>query len=153
MCEQTLLNGHRSHFLTSFCEGPLVDKPLCFAAEKRGSVRMFSLLWMDLMVTIHFSLFTGECFNDLLFIHGFLSATRSLVLSIHIITWQSRANASLIHSLHANTFTPFKRIVTTKLWRDLWKGHLPKKCETCLHVYIGGKEYLDGGNSALVIGF
>ena len=31
------------------------------------------------------------------------SATRRLVLSIHIFTWQSQANASLIRSIHANT--------------------------------------------------
>ena len=33
------------------------------------------------------------------------SAARRLVLSIHIFTWQSRANASLIHSIHANSYS------------------------------------------------
>ena len=28
-------------------------------------------------------------------------------MSIRIFTWQSRANASLFHSIHATTFTPF----------------------------------------------
>ena len=32
----------------------------------------------------------------------------------HIFTWQSRANASLIHSIHTNTFTPFTRMEATK---------------------------------------
>ena len=41
---------------------------------------------------------------------GFCSATRRLVLAIHSFTWQSRANASLIHSIHTNTFTLFTRI-------------------------------------------
>ena len=45
------------------------------------------------------------------------SAARRLVLSIHIFTWQSLANPSLIHSIHANTFTPLTRIVATKLRR------------------------------------
>ena len=35
-------------------------------------------------------------------------------MSIHIFTRQSRPNASLIHSIHPNTFTPFTRIVATK---------------------------------------
>ena len=34
------------------------------------------------------------------------------MLSIHIVTCQSRANASLIRSIHANTFTPFQRAFT-----------------------------------------
>ena len=34
------------------------------------------------------------------------SVASRLFLSIHMFTWQSRANASLIHSIHANTFTP-----------------------------------------------
>ena len=42
------------------------------------------------------------------------SAARRLVLSIHIFTLQSRANASLIHSIHVNIFTPFARMVATK---------------------------------------
>ena len=33
----------------------------------------------------------------------------------HTFTWQSLANASLIHSIHATTFTPFTRIVATKV--------------------------------------
>ena len=44
----------------------------------------------------------------------FFSAARRLVLAIHTFTWQSQSNASLIHSNHANTFTPFTRIVATK---------------------------------------
>ena len=51
---------------------------------------------------------------SLLHSRGFCEARR-LVLSIHKLTWQSRANASPIHSIHANTFTPFTRIVATKL--------------------------------------
>ena len=42
------------------------------------------------------------------------SATKTLVLSIHRFTVQSWANASLSHSTHANTFTPFMQIVATK---------------------------------------
>ena len=38
----------------------------------------------------------------------------AIVLAIHIFTWQSRANASLIHSIHANRFTPFTRIMATR---------------------------------------
>ena len=37
--------------------------------------------------------FTGEWFTDFLFIHGLFSAPTRLVLSIHIFTWQSRANS------------------------------------------------------------
>ena len=36
-------------------------------------------------------------------------------------TWQSRANASLMHSIHANTFTPFTRILATKVQTYLLK--------------------------------
>ena len=41
---------------------------------------------------------------------GFCSPTRRLVLANHSFTWQSRANASLIHSIHTNTFNLFTRI-------------------------------------------
>ena len=47
------------------------------------------------------------------------------ILSMDTFTWQSRANASLIHSIHANTFTPFRRMVATKVRkksRDLRVG-------------------------------
>ena len=36
-------------------------------------------------------------------------------MSILIFPWKSQANASLVHSIHANTFTPFTRIVATKV--------------------------------------
>ena len=45
-------------------------------------------------------------------------AARRLILSIHMFTWQLWVNASLIHSIHANTFTLFTRIVATKLSED-----------------------------------
>ena len=53
------------------------------------------------------------------------------VVSIHIFTWQSWANVSLIHSysVHANAFTPVTRIVATKL-------------ETFLPVQLGLREKL-----------
>ena len=41
---------------------------------------------------------------------GFFSAARRLVLSINIFTWQSWANASFTHSIHANAFTPFTQM-------------------------------------------
>ena len=36
---------------------------------------------------------------------------------MHIFTWKSRARASLIRSIHASTFTPFTRIMATKVKR------------------------------------
>ena len=50
------------------------------------------------------------------------SAARRLVLSIHTVTLQSRANALLIHSIYANAFTPFALIVATIRFRKLL-GH------------------------------
>ena len=47
-----------------------------------------------------------------------LSAARRLVLSTHMITWHSWVNASLVHSIRANTFTPFTRIVAAKVRTD-----------------------------------
>ena len=70
----------------------------------------------------HHSLF---CFHGqmvLWFPFLFFLATRRLVLSIYVFTWQSQVNASLIHLIHTNTFTPFTRIVATKC--DIMKGVL-----------------------------
>ena len=47
----------------------------------------------------------------------FFFCNKKAHLSIHIFTWQSRANASLIHSIHSNTFAPFTRIVANKFWK------------------------------------
>ena len=55
-----------------------------------------------LMATIHYSPFMGEWFIDSSLITVFSGARRN-VLSIHIFTWQSRANAPLIHSIHASS--------------------------------------------------
>ena len=73
---------------------------------------------VTLVATIHFSPFTGVWFTDFLFIHGlFLQHEGCWALSIHRFTWQSRANASHIHSVNANTFTPFARIHSdTAFW-------------------------------------
>ena len=68
-----------------------------------------------LVATIHFSPFTGEWFTDFLFSHRFfLQQEEARVVHSHIFAWQSQANASLIHSIHAKIFTPFTRIVATK---------------------------------------
>ena len=54
-----------------------------------------------LLVNQSFCLFMGECFTDFVFIHCFFCRNKS----IHTSTWQSRANALLIQSMHATTFT------------------------------------------------
>ena len=57
----------------------------------------------------HFRLLTGECFTDFLFVHALLLQNEGLFCrfteSIHRVTWQSRANASLNHYIHPSTFT------------------------------------------------
>ena len=68
-----------------------------------------------LVATIHFSPFTGKWFTCFSLHSRAPSTARRLILSIHISTWQSRANASLIHSIHANRFTSFTREVATKV--------------------------------------
>ena len=55
--------------------------------------------FLSLVATIHFSPFTGECFT-VQQEGSFCPFTYSL------------GHASLIHSIHTNTFTPFTRIVT-----------------------------------------
>ena len=51
----------------------------------------------------------AECVTAFSSFTGF-GATRRLVLSIHICTWKSRANASLTRSVHANTFTLSRKL-------------------------------------------
>ena len=47
------------------------------------------------------------------------SGARRFVLSIHTFAWQSRANTSLIHSIHASTFTQSRESGPSKL-RNVW---------------------------------
>ena len=71
-------------------------------AEKYATARGH----LTLVATTHFSSFTSEWLAGS---HSrFFCAARRLVLSTHTFTWRSRENASLLHSIHANAFIPWR---------------------------------------------
>ena len=61
---------------------------------------------------------------------GFFRSENAHFVHSHIHL-QSRANAALIHSIHANTITPFPRIVVTKLETGVWKWGYVKNVKSC----------------------
>ena len=79
--------------------------------------------YLGLVATIRFSPFTGEWFTDFLFIHGLSFPQQEG--SLCPFTSSLGANASLICSIHANTFTPFMRMVAAKCLGK-GKGHVQK---------------------------
>ena len=95
--------------------------PLFFEASKRGwrdgRPKVLSRFVVTLLATIHFSPFTGKCFTDnLTHLHSrFFCSKKARFFHSHAHLVNTRADASLIHSIHANIFTPCTRIVATKV--------------------------------------
>ena len=73
---------------------------------------------------VHVSPFTGEWFNYFLFIQGLFAAARRLAFVHSHLHLPITGECSLIHSIHANKFTPFTRIVATKCRTNLTGSYL-----------------------------